>query len=198
MAKCSLCGKDIKFGQQSFTITALDGKICFKCQQEITKKRTLANDCDVEYLKDLTVTASTVKNRNYIESLFSVPADFDSFSAPEEIPASEIRKIIDTTGFDVSGYSITEYKGVIFSESVIGTGAFSEIAASVSDFLGTKSDAFTKKLADVRNDAMLKLKKEAYRAGANAIIGVALEYTMFLGNIIGVAARGTAVVIQKS
>lgn len=201
MAKCSLCGNEIRFGQ-SIVLSSFDGKICPKCQQEITKKKTQAIGCDLGYLNSLLATATTEKNKNVVREIldmpYNPPVDIERESSTEDIPPSVLPNIMETTGFDFTGYSITEYKGVIFSESVLGTGAFSELSASFSDLLGTKSNAFMKKLSQARDYAMLELKKNAYRAGANAIIGISLEYTTFASNLIGIAARGTAVVIEKS
>ena len=192
MAKCSLCGSEIRFGQ-SIVLSSFDGKICPKCQQEITKKKTQSNGCDLNYLNTLLTTV-----REILDMPYDPPVDIEQESATEDISHSTLQSIMETTGFDFAGYSITEYKGVIFSESVLGTGAFSELSASFSDLLGTKSNAFMKKLSQARDYAMLELKKNAYRAGANAIIGISLEYTTFASNLIGIAARGTAVVIEKS
>ena len=201
MAKCSLCGSEIRFGQ-SIVLSSFDGKICPKCQQEITKKKTQSNGCDLNYLNSLLTTATTEKNKNAIREILDMPynpsVDIEQESSTEDISPSVLQNIMETTGFDFAGYSITEYKEVIFSESVLGTGAFSELSASFSDLLGTKSNAFMKKLSQARDYAMLELKKNAYRAGANAIIGISLEYTTFASNLIGIAARGTAVVIEKS
>lgn len=200
MAKCSLCGNEIRFGQ-SLVLSSFDGKICPKCQQEITKKKTQAPDCDLNYLNGLLASASTERNRNTIRQILDLsytPKTSNNNTDSDNIPAQELQNIMETTGFNFEGYSITEYKNVIFSESVLGTGAFSEFSAGVSDFLGTKSNTFIKKLSQAREYAMLELKKDAYRAGGNAIIGISLEYTTFSNNLIGIAARGTAVVIQKN
>lgn len=201
MAKCSLCGSEIRFGQ-SIVLSSFDGKICPKCQQEITKKKTQSNGCDLNYLNTLLTTATTERNKNAVREILDMPydppIDIEQESATEDISHSTLQNIMETTGFDFAGYSITEYKGVIFSESVLGTGAFSELSASFSDLLGSKSNAFMKKLSQARDYAMLELKRNAYRVGANAIIGISLEYTTFASNLIGIAARGTAVVIEKS
>ena len=201
MAKCSLCGSEIRFGQ-SIVLSSFDGKICPKCQQEITKKKTQSNGCDLNYLNTLLTTATTERNKNAVREILDMPydppIDIEQESATEDISHSTLQNIMETTGFDFAGYSITEYKGVIFSESVLGTGAFSELSASFSDLLGSKSNAFMKKLSQARDYAILELKRNAYRVGANAIIGISLEYTTFASNLIGIAARGTAVVIEKS
>lgn len=200
MAKCSLCGSEIRFGQ-SIVLSSFDGKICPKCQQEITKKKTQSNGCDLNYLNTLLTTATTERNKNAVREILDMPydppIDIEQESATEDISHSTLQNIMETTGFDFAGYSITEYKGVIFSESVLGTGAFSELSASFSDLLGSKSNAFMKKLSQARDYAMLELKRNAYRVGANAIIGISLEYTTFASNLIGIAARGTAVTIAK-
>ena len=200
MAKCSLCGNEIRFGQ-SLVLASFDGNICPKCQQEITKKKTQASDCDLNYLNNLLSTATTERNKLAIREILDMPynpvLDESNQSFQEDISPSALQSIMETTGFNFDGYSITEYKGVVFSETILGTGAFSELSASFSDLLGTKSNAFMKKLAQARDYAMLELKKNAYQTGANAIIGISLEYTTFASNLIGIAARGTAVTIAK-
>lgn len=127
-------------------------------------KKTQASDCDLDYLNSLLSTATTERNKLAISEILDMPynpvLDESNQSFQEDISPSALQNIMETTGFNFDGYSITEYKGVVFSETVLGTGAFSELSASFSDLLGTKSNAFMKKLAQARDYAMLELKKK--------------------------------------
>ena len=99
--------------------------------------------------------------------------------------------IIVTTTHSVDGYSISSYHGIESVEIVIGTGMFSEISSSIDDFFGSRSSTFEKKLAKAKETAFKKLKLIAFEKGANAIVGIDLDYTEFSGNRIGLIVNGT-------
>lgn len=88
MAKCSLCGSEIRFGQ-SIVLSSFDGKICPKCQQEITKKKTQSNGCDLNYLNTLLTTATTERNKNAVREILDMPydppVDIEQESATEDL-----------------------------------------------------------------------------------------------------------------
>lgn len=102
-----------------------------------------------------------------------------------------------TSGFNFEGHEILKYHGVFVGNSALGTGFFSEFGAGISDFLGTESNRLNKKLDEARSNAMRSLEQAVSRTGANAIIGLDLDYTMFTGNLIGVIASGTAVTVKE-
>lgn len=101
-----------------------------------------------------------------------------------------------TTGYNFEGLSITKYNKVICEQVVLGTGFLSEYTASWADFFGTESKKFANKLDEGREMANRKLIDRAFDLGANAIIGVDFDYTMFSNNIIGVIINGTAVTVN--
>ena len=89
-----------------------------------------------------------------------------------------------------------KYDGIISGESVIGTGMFSEISASVSDFTGSFSNTFADKIKQAEEQALYNLKRSCYIKKCNAVIGIKLNYLTFSNNMIGVVANGTAVIIE--
>lgn len=102
-----------------------------------------------------------------------------------------------TTGYDFEGYQIVDYKGIVSGDIVLGTGFISEFAASWSDAFGTTSNTFAGKMKTAKQKALKQLMANAMITGANAVIGIDFDYTMFSNNMLGVSANGTAVVIRK-
>lgn len=102
-----------------------------------------------------------------------------------------------TTGHFFDGYKITDYKGIISGETVVGTGVLSELLASGSDLFGIESDSFSEKMRTAKELSIEKLKIQSALVEGNAIIGIAFDYITLSNNMIGVSANGTAVVIEK-
>lgn len=100
-----------------------------------------------------------------------------------------------TTGYNFEGYEIKEYIDVISEAVVLGTGFASSISASFADFAGSKSGMYADKLQNAKDMALRGLKTRGSRMGANAIIGIDIDYTTFSNDIMGVVANGTAVYI---
>ena len=107
------------------------------------------------------------------------------------------KDIIVTTTNSVDGYSITSYHGIESVEIVIGTGMFSEISSGIDDFFGSRSSAFEQKLSTAKETAFKKLKLIAFEEGADAIVGIDLDYTEFSGNRIGLIVNGTLVSLEE-
>jgi len=107
------------------------------------------------------------------------------------------RDIVLTSTHSVDGSRIIKYLGIESVEIVIGTGMFSEISSSIDDFFGARSTAFEQKLARAKETALKKLKLVAFEKGANAVVGVDLDYTEFSGNRIGLIVNGTLVAIGQ-
>lgn len=98
-----------------------------------------------------------------------------------------------TTGFSFEGYRITEYIGIVTGETVIGTGYFSDISASISDFFGAEASEYSKKLRAAKQAVLKLMIKNSTDLGGNAIIGISYELMTFSGNMMGVSVTGTAV-----
>ena len=99
--------------------------------------------------------------------------------------------IVTTTG-NVEGYQIAEYLGIVTGEAIMGANVIRDIFASVTDIIGGRSGAYEAKLADARETALAEMEEKARAKGANAIVGVDLDYEV-IGQMLMVSASGTAV-----
>ncbi len=103
-----------------------------------------------------------------------------------------------TTTPTIEGHTITAYKGVVFGEVVSGVNFIKDFAASVRNFIGGRSGSYEEELIKARENALRELKERAIQMGANAVVGIDIDYEM-LGTDNGmmmVTASGTAVVID--
>lgn len=105
--------------------------------------------------------------------------------------------IISTTP-TIDGHKITQYRGVIAGEAILGANIFKDLFAGIRDLVGGRSATYEKELQRAREMALEELEERALALGANAVVGVDLDYEV-LGQSNGmlmVSASGTAVVIQ--
>ena len=102
-------------------------------------------------------------------------------------------KVIVTTTPSVDGTKVIAYLGIESVEYVIGTGPVAEFTTGIADIFGARSTAFEKKLQTAKVQAMNALKFRAAEKGANAVIGVDLDFTEFSGNRVALVLNGTLV-----
>lgn len=107
-----------------------------------------------------------------------------------------MEKLMLTSGYNFEGYKITDYIGFYSGECALGTGFLSTFEAGIADFLGSSSSKYEGKLSKAKAMAISELTALAESHGANAIIGVDVDYTIFSADIMGVVANGTAVRIE--
>ena len=107
--------------------------------------------------------------------------------------------IISTTN-TIEGREIAEYKGIVTGEAILGTNIFRDFFAGIRDIVGGRSGSYERVLRDARETAIRELEDEAERIGANAVIGIDIDYenisTGSSGSMLMVSASGTAVVIR--
>lgn len=105
--------------------------------------------------------------------------------------------MITTTTPGIDGYEITEYLGVVTGEAILGANIFKDLFAGIRDLVGGRSAAYEQELRKARQIAFEEMQAEAERLGANAIVGVDLDYESVQigqgGNMLMVTAAGTAV-----
>lgn len=104
--------------------------------------------------------------------------------------------MIITTTNTIENKSITEYLGIIHGEAVIGTNIFRDIFASITDMVGGRSSSYEEVLTKSRNTAMEEMKLKAEQLGANAIIGVDIDYETIGQGMLMVSTSGTAVIYK--
>ena len=103
--------------------------------------------------------------------------------------------MILTTTPTIEGRRIVEYKGVVFGEVISGVVFLKDIAAGIRNFVGGRSASYEEELISARNQAMDELRDRAARMGADAVVGIDLDYEVLGSNngMLMVTASGTAV-----
>lgn len=107
--------------------------------------------------------------------------------------------MIITTTPSVDGARITQYLGVVCGEVISGVNFVKDFAAGLTNIFGGRSGSYEEELADAREQALKELEERAEDLGANAVVGVDVDYEVLGqgGNMLMVSASGTAVVLEK-
>ena len=102
--------------------------------------------------------------------------------------------IVSTTP-TIEGRPVQEYLGVVAGEAILGANVFRDLFAGVRDIVGGRSGSYEEVLRRGRETALAELAEEARRAGANAVVGVDIDYETVgnAGSMLMVTASGTAV-----
>ncbi len=101
-----------------------------------------------------------------------------------------------TTTPNVEGHSIEQYFGIVTGEAIMGANIIRDMFASVTDIVGGRSAAYEEKLQQGRDLAINEMAQRALQMGANAIVGVDLDYEVVREGMLMVAVSGTAVRIS--
>ncbi len=101
--------------------------------------------------------------------------------------------MIVTTTNNVEGRQIAEYLDVIAAQSVLGVNAFKDVAAGMRNVFGGRSKAYENELAAGVSGTIEELQKQAASIGADALVGVDVDYETVGNNMLMVSASGTAV-----
>ena len=103
--------------------------------------------------------------------------------------------MILTTTPTLEGQPIKQYLGIVTSETIIGANAIKDFMAGLTDFFGGRSSTYEKVLIEAKDSALAELQQRAAQKGANAIVGIDLDYETVgaNGGMLMVTASGTAV-----
>ena len=103
--------------------------------------------------------------------------------------------MILTTTPAIEGRTITEYKGVVFGEVISGVNFLKDFAASIRNLVGGRSGSYEEELIAARTQAMQEMSDRASRLGADAVVGIDIDYEVLGENngMLMVTASGTAV-----
>ncbi|WP_010138265.1 heavy metal-binding domain-containing protein [Oceanicola sp. S124] len=104
--------------------------------------------------------------------------------------------MIITTTNNIEGHRITDYRGLVVGEAIMGANVVRDFFAGITDIIGGRSGAYESKLQDARDTAMREIEARAARLGANAVVGVDLDYEVVGDSMLMVSVSGTAVVIE--
>lgn len=107
--------------------------------------------------------------------------------------------MIVTTTPSVEGCRITGYQGICFGEVVSGIDMIRDLGASIRNIVGGRSTGYEDELIEARRDALAELEQRAMELGANAVVGVDVDYEVLgQGNMLMVTASGTAVTLEAA
>lgn len=101
--------------------------------------------------------------------------------------------MIITTTPSIEGRRIAAYHGVVVGEAIMGANVVRDFFAGITDIVGGRSGAYEQKLADAREVAFRELQERAARLGADAVVGVDLDYEVVGESMLMVSVSGTAV-----
>jgi uncharacterized protein YbjQ (UPF0145 family) len=105
--------------------------------------------------------------------------------------------VIVTTTPSVEGHMIGKYLGVVTGDAILGANVFKDVFAGIRDIVGGRSAAYEAELRRAKDIALKEIEEQAAALGANAIIGLDLDYETVgqNGSMLMVSASGTAVTI---
>lgn len=177
--KCTSCRTDL-------TSEMFAAGMCFSCGCSIheSEKAYEAEQTKIKAEKDLAAhkqQEEIVRKAQEAQKLYS----------------ERLKNHMLTTGFSFEGYHINKYLGIVTGETIMGTGYFSDLSASISDFFGVEASEYSEKLRTAKQVVLNSMIKNSTDLGGNAIIGVSYELMTFSGNMIGVSVTGTSVNIEE-
>ena len=107
-------------------------------------------------------------------------------------------EIIVTTTPSVEGRRIVRYAGIVTGEAILGANIFKDLFAGIRDIVGGRSATYERELRSAREIAVAELRQAALEAGANAVVGVDIDYETVggSGSMLMVSVSGTAVVVE--
>lgn len=107
--------------------------------------------------------------------------------------------MIITTTDGVEGRKVTHYLGIVSGEAVLGTNILRDFMAGIRDVIGGRAAGYEEELRKAKEAALSEMAEDARALGANAIVGVDLDYEHLGGgnrSMLMVSANGTAVRIE--
>ncbi len=109
-----------------------------------------------------------------------------------------MQNLILTTTPSIEGRKIGRYYGIVTGEAIIGANIFRDIFAGIRDIVGGRSASYEEVLREAKQNALSEMEENARRMGANAVVGVDLDYETIgsNGSMLMVTASGTAVFIE--
>jgi uncharacterized protein YbjQ (UPF0145 family) len=103
-----------------------------------------------------------------------------------------------TTTPSIDGKRVTKYCGVVAGEAILGANLFKDLFAGIRDLVGGRSATYEKELQRARDIALEELRQRAQDLGANAVIGIDIDYEVMgkENGMLMVSASGTAVIVE--
>lgn len=104
--------------------------------------------------------------------------------------------MIVTTTSTIEGHKINNYLGIVSGEVILGANVFRDISAGIRNIIGGRTTAYEESLREARQSALQEMMQHAQQVGANAVVGVKVDYETIGQGMLMATASGTAVVIS--
>ncbi len=101
-----------------------------------------------------------------------------------------------TTTSSVEGHKITRYLTIVSGEVILGANVFRDLSAGIRNLIGGRTTAYEESLREARQSAIQEMIQYAQQAGANAVVGVKIDYETIGQSMLMATASGTAVIIE--
>jgi len=137
----------------------------------------------------LTVALSLAASATHAQSSLGITGAALTFGTEDGAPLSGV--FAEST-LDVA---ITAYHGIVVGEAILGANVVRDLFAGITDILGGRSGAYEEELGKARRTALDEMEERATAKGANAVVGVDLDYEV-INNMLMVSASGTAVTVD--
>ncbi|HXF51393.1 MAG TPA: YbjQ family protein [Dehalococcoidia bacterium] len=105
--------------------------------------------------------------------------------------------MIITATNTIDGAEIEAYLGVVAGETLLGANIFRDIGAQVRNIIGGRAAGYEKELRKARDTALEEMSAQARELGADAVVGVDIDYETVGGSMLMVTAAGTAVRLKR-
>nr|WP_300838940.1 heavy metal-binding domain-containing protein [uncultured Acetatifactor sp.] len=177
--KCVECGSEL-------TDEMFENHVCFSCGCPIAESER-AFETEQSKIKAAAELAAQKRQEERKQKALEIQRQY----------SERLENHMLTTGFSFEGYQIDKYFGIVTGETIMGTGYFSDLGASIADFFGVEASEYSQKLHAAKQAALSIMVKNSTDLGGNAIIGISYELMVFSGNMMGVSVTGTSVKIEK-
>jgi uncharacterized protein YbjQ (UPF0145 family) len=107
--------------------------------------------------------------------------------------------MIVTTTSSIDNFNVVDYLGIVSGEAILGANIFKDLFASITDLVGGRSSTYERTLKEARETALAEMQHNALELGANAVLGVDIDYEVLGQNngMLMVTATGTAVRVEQ-
>jgi uncharacterized protein YbjQ (UPF0145 family) len=105
--------------------------------------------------------------------------------------------MIVTTTPTLQGKEIDRYLGIVTGEAIMGANVVRDFLAGITDIIGGRSSAYENKLSEGREIAIREMEDKARRLGANAVVGIDLDFETLRDGMMMCIATGTAVFVKE-
>jgi len=136
-------------------------------------------------------------DEKYLQSLLT-PSEIQSGTDSDIFSSAQVNSFTITTTNNIEGSKIVEYLGIVSGEAVMGANIFRDMFAGIRDIIGGRSGQYEKKFRQAKEVSIKEMIDRAKENGANAVVGVSVDYEMVGESMMMVSSHGTSVKVLSN